>query len=324
MAKSKGPKFYAVRKGRVPGVYRTWNDCQAQTKGFSGAVFKSFGTMVEAQSFAGPSVSSQGNTPPVITAQRPAAPQPLTSSSRSSKRKSDPNDDPEGMDPSGPNKTLVVKMKFDGGSRGNPGLSGAGAHLIITERERRSKRRRGETDYAASPDPAESNQREIKIRHFCGLKCTNNVAEYNGLLQGLKEASLVIKEFCARLGEEDDDVSVTLDVKGDSNLIINQLNGLYACKNEGLKPLYRECKDIVQSLENIAVVRVYFEHVYRNDNKVADALANEAMDSQKSWTEKTGGPPDDVQETLLSSKQPKVLHHACVRTIRIVYDVEDV
>lgn len=40
MAKAK--KYYAVRVGRKPGVYETWAECQAQTKGFSGAEFKSF------------------------------------------------------------------------------------------------------------------------------------------------------------------------------------------------------------------------------------------------------------------------------------------
>jgi len=45
------PKFYAVKKGFTPGVYSSWSDCQAQTKGFSGAVFKSFATRSEAESF---------------------------------------------------------------------------------------------------------------------------------------------------------------------------------------------------------------------------------------------------------------------------------
>ena len=44
-------KFYAVRAGRAPGVYDTWAQCQKQTSGFSGAVFKSFPTREEAESF---------------------------------------------------------------------------------------------------------------------------------------------------------------------------------------------------------------------------------------------------------------------------------
>ena len=44
-------KFYAVRIGRVPGVYRTWEQAKQQTEGFSGADFKSFATEEEAASY---------------------------------------------------------------------------------------------------------------------------------------------------------------------------------------------------------------------------------------------------------------------------------
>ena len=46
-------KYYAVKKGKVPGVYETWDDCKDQTHGFPGAVFKSFPTREEAQAFVG-------------------------------------------------------------------------------------------------------------------------------------------------------------------------------------------------------------------------------------------------------------------------------
>ena len=42
-------KYYAVRKGRKTGVFATWAECQKQVTGFSGAEFKSFGTMEEAK-----------------------------------------------------------------------------------------------------------------------------------------------------------------------------------------------------------------------------------------------------------------------------------
>ena len=44
-------KFYAVRQGRVPGVYTTWSDCEKQVKGYGGAIYKSFSTEVEARAF---------------------------------------------------------------------------------------------------------------------------------------------------------------------------------------------------------------------------------------------------------------------------------
>ena len=46
-------KFYAVKQGRVPGIYDTWAQCQAQTTGFSGATFKSFKSRAEAEAFMG-------------------------------------------------------------------------------------------------------------------------------------------------------------------------------------------------------------------------------------------------------------------------------
>lgn len=44
-------KYYAVKAGNKPGIYRTWAECESQTKGVSGAIFKSFATMEEAQKF---------------------------------------------------------------------------------------------------------------------------------------------------------------------------------------------------------------------------------------------------------------------------------
>lgn len=45
-------KYYAVRKGKVPGIYMTWDDCKAQVDGFSGAEYKSFPSLEEAAAFA--------------------------------------------------------------------------------------------------------------------------------------------------------------------------------------------------------------------------------------------------------------------------------
>lgn len=44
-------KYYAVRAGRKTGIFETWSECQAQTTGFKGAVFKSFLTLQEAESY---------------------------------------------------------------------------------------------------------------------------------------------------------------------------------------------------------------------------------------------------------------------------------
>ncbi|WP_027108922.1 viroplasmin family protein [Lacticigenium naphthae] len=47
-------KYYAIKKGRKPGIYRTWAEAQAQIKGFSGAQFKSFPTEKDANEFIDP------------------------------------------------------------------------------------------------------------------------------------------------------------------------------------------------------------------------------------------------------------------------------
>ena len=41
-------KYYAVKKGKHPGVYKTWSECQQQVSGFSGAIYKSFPTLTDA------------------------------------------------------------------------------------------------------------------------------------------------------------------------------------------------------------------------------------------------------------------------------------
>ena len=46
-------KYYAVKKGKSPGVYGTWNACKAQVDGFSGALYKSFTTQEEAAAYVG-------------------------------------------------------------------------------------------------------------------------------------------------------------------------------------------------------------------------------------------------------------------------------
>lgn len=49
-------KYYAVKAGKVPGIYTSWADCERQVKGFSGAIYKSFTNKADAESF----VSNRG------------------------------------------------------------------------------------------------------------------------------------------------------------------------------------------------------------------------------------------------------------------------
>lgn len=126
-------------------------------------------------------------------------------------------------------------LKFDGCSKGNPGLSGSGAVIYELEKEIWA-------DYL-----------------FIGEKETNNIAEYNGLIMGLEQASkLNIKN---------------LIVQGDSLLVINQMTGLYKCKSENLVGLYNKSKDLERNFDKIE-----YCHIYRNKNKRADELSNIAVE----------------------------------------------
>lgn len=91
---------------------------------------------------------------------------------------------------------------------------------------------------------------------------TNNIAEYEALLWGMRAARA--------LG------ATKLLVRADSELAIKQMRGEYRVKNEGLKPLFLQAQTLCRAFEGVT-----FEHVRREANADADALANEAMDSRK-------------------------------------------
>ena len=52
-------KYYAVKKGKTTGIYRTWEECRTSVEGVSGAVYKSFKTLSEAEAFMGNAVSKR-------------------------------------------------------------------------------------------------------------------------------------------------------------------------------------------------------------------------------------------------------------------------
>jgi ribonuclease HI len=64
----------------------------------------------------------------------------------------------------------------------------------------------------------------------------------------------------------------TLLVKGDSQLVINQMTGKYKCNSENIIELYKKAKELEKNFENI-----YYVHVLRHLNRRADELSNEAI-----------------------------------------------
>lgn len=90
---------------------------------------------------------------------------------------------------------------------------------------------------------------------------TNNVAEYEGLVRGLSH--------CLKLGVKN------LIVKSDSELLVRQLNGLYRVKSPKLILLYQTAQDLLKQLVTVNLI-----HIPRNENKLSDSLANQALDHQ--------------------------------------------
>ncbi|MEQ9454544.1 MAG: ribonuclease HI family protein [Phycisphaeraceae bacterium] len=131
---------------------------------------------------------------------------------------------------------MRATLQTDGGSRGNPGPAGAGVVLV-------------DDDGTALAEAG----------YFLG-RCTNNVAEYRGLIRGLELArSVGVTELLIRL---------------DSELIVKQLLGEYRVKSADLKPLFAEAKGVLGGFSGWRI-----EHVRREGNRRADELANLAMDA---------------------------------------------
>lgn len=130
-------------------------------------------------------------------------------------------------------------VEADGGSRGNPGPAGYGAVVI---------------DAATGETLAERAE-------YIGV-ATNNVAEYRGLIAGLRAAHEL-------------DPTATVHVRMDSKLVIEQMSGRWKIKHPDMKPLAFEAARVFPPAQ------VTYEWIPREQNKHADRLANEAMDAGK-------------------------------------------
>ncbi|WP_380167802.1 bifunctional RNase H/acid phosphatase [Jannaschia sp. R86511] len=137
------------------------------------------------------------------------------------------------MSPAAGARRLVVEA--DGGSRGNPGPSGFGALVR---------------------DPAGRVLAEAGER--CGVT-TNNVAEYSGLLAGLRMAHAI-------------DPDAQVEVRMDSKLVVEQMSGRWKIKDRRLAGIAKQAHDAFDA------GRVRYTWVPRAQNGKADKLANDAMD----------------------------------------------
>jgi ribonuclease HI len=128
-----------------------------------------------------------------------------------------------------------ITVNVDGGARGNPGPAAIG--VVLRDGDGEVLEEVGEKIGAA----------------------TNNVAEYRALLRGIE---------LAKAHEADD-----LELIGDSELVVRQVEGRYKVKNAGMKELYGEVVRALRGFDSWSI-----RHVRRKDNADADRLVNEALD----------------------------------------------
>jgi ribonuclease H / adenosylcobalamin/alpha-ribazole phosphatase len=131
---------------------------------------------------------------------------------------------------------VKARLSTDGGARGNPGPAAFG-YVLETE---------DGTVLAAHGEAI-------------GV-ATNNVAEYRGLVEGLRKAlELAVRE---------------LEVVSDSELLVKQMRGEYRVKNAALRELSLEASSLARKLDRVTYTAVRREH-----NELADRLVNEALDA---------------------------------------------
>jgi probable phosphoglycerate mutase len=159
-------------------------------------------------------------------------------------------------------RRLVVEA--DGGSRGNPGPAGYGS--LVRD--------------------ADSLQVLAREAGALGV-ASNNVAEYSGLVAGLRLAVAL-------------DPDCTIEVRMDSKLVVEQMSGRWQIKHEAMRRLAREARSVVDP------ARVSYTWIPREQNRDADQLANEAMDDAAKGQPWRGAqpPPAPLSDVEEPAEQP--------------------
>lgn len=139
-------------------------------------------------------------------------------------------------------------IEADGGSRGNPGPAAYGT--VVRDRA--------------------TSQVLVEKAGYLG-ETTNNVAEYTGLIEGLKLAFEL-------------DADAVVEARLDSKLVVEQMSGRWKIKNDALRRIAIDGQAIARGKQ------VRYTWVPREQNKAADALVNELLDSLATL--------DDSQEIL--------------------------
>jgi len=137
----------------------------------------------------------------------------------------------------------ILTCAIDGASRGNPGPAGAG--VVVWDSRGRERR---------------------TVSAFLG-RATNNAAEYRALLEALEAAESTCRE------DQVPQEKASLVIRTDSQLVARQVSGEYRMKSDDLRPLLEAFRRRARAFASVRV-----EHVPRERNRRADALANKAID----------------------------------------------
>ncbi len=136
----------------------------------------------------------------------------------------------------------VIIVNTDGGTRGNPGPSAWG--FVVTYPNGEKFHRSGFLESA-----------------------TNNEAEYQAMIQAL--------EWIIKFPPP-----AKFQIRSDSQLVVRQLLGEYACRVASLRPFYLEALSYYEAIQNLGNYELRLAHVPREENAEADQLCNAEMDAR--------------------------------------------
>ncbi|OGZ63343.1 MAG: hypothetical protein A3C58_02540 [Candidatus Staskawiczbacteria bacterium RIFCSPHIGHO2_02_FULL_34_10] len=134
----------------------------------------------------------------------------------------------------------------DGASRGNPGKAAIGV-VFCNEKEQEIK----------------------KFGEYLGDNLTNNDAEYMAVIFAFKKFKAVFGKKIAEVSE--------IEIRSDSELLVNQMNGKYKIENEKIQKFFIEIWNLKVDFKGVK-----FKAIPREKNREADRLANEALDGESS------------------------------------------
>jgi len=142
------------------------------------------------------------------------------------------------------NKMKKIIIYTDGGSRGNPGPAAIGV-IFCNEKEQKIK----------------------EYEEFLGDNFTNNEAEYYAVIFALKKFKSLFGKKLANSSE--------VEIRSDSEFLVNQLQGLYKILDQKIGSLFLELWNL-----RLDFKKIRFKYIARENNKDADRLVNEALDNR--------------------------------------------